>query len=228
MNFNSRYFKPGKVGDAFSDFVAILLGVPQGSVLGPLFFLLFINDLGFFINNVIAKLFADDTSFFSSGNDLDKLIITFSKTYELLMEWCSFNRIDLNVDKIFVMIITRKRIKIPDQIILNGVAIKVVKQFKLLGVILDDKMSFSKYVSSICIKINYRLYSIKKLFYLSTAIKIQFYKTFILPYFDYCIPLAIYYSSTVLQKLCNCYNMWLCKLFNSTKQDKFNFSQNDP
>ena len=72
------------------------------------------------------------------------------------------------------------------------------------------------------------MYSIKKLFYLSTAIKIQFYKTFILPYFDYCLSLAIYYSSTVLQKLCNCYNMCLCKLFNSTKQDKFNFSQNDP
>ena len=127
------------------------------------------------------------------------------------------------------MIITRKRIVIPDTIVLNGVSIKVVRQFKLLGVILDDKMLFNKHIASICIKINFRLYSIKKLFYLATSVKkVQFFKAFILPYFDYCLSLSIYYSKAVLQKLCNCYNMCLCKLFNSTKQDKFNFYENEP
>jgi len=225
--FSDRFLKI-KVGDCLSDLIALLLGVPQGSVLGPLFFLIFINDLPFFINNVIAKLFADDTTFFAAGENLDKLISTFSLTFKLLMEWCQFNRIDLNVDKTYLMVITRKRIVIPDTIVLNGVSIKVVRQFKLLGVILDDKMLFNKHIASICIKINFRLYSIKKLFYLATSVKVQFFKAFILPYFDYCLSLSIYYSKAVLQKLCNCYNMCLCKLFNSTKQDKFNFYENEP
>ena len=81
-------------------------------------------------NNVIAKLFADDTTFFEAGENLDKLFSTFSLT-----------------------------------ILLNGVSIKVVRKFKLLGVILDDKILFNKHIASIYIKINFRLYSIKKLFY---------------------------------------------------------------
>ena len=111
---------------------------------------------------------------------------------------------------------------------LNGVSIKVVRKFKLLGVLLGDKMLFNKHIASICIKINFRLYSIKKLFYLATSVKVQFFKAFILLYFDYCLSLSIYYSKAVLQKLCNRYNMCLCKLFNSTKQDKFNFCENEP
>jgi hypothetical protein len=125
------------------------------------------------------------------------------------------------------MIITRKRIDFPIEINFDGISIKVVKQFKLLGIIIDDKMLFSKYIASICLKVNYKLYSIKKLFYLSTSVKVQFFKAFILPYFDYCLSLSIYYSKSVVQKLCNCYNMCLVKLFNSTKNDKFIFNDED-
>ena len=166
--FSDRFLKT-KVGDCLSDLIALLLGVPL--------------HLTFLINNVIVKLFADDTTFFAAGDNLDKLISTFSLTFKLLMEWCQFNRIDLNVDKTYLMVITRKRIVIPDTIVLNGVSIKVVRQFKLLGVILDDKMLFNKHIASICIKINFRLYSIKKLFYLAISVKVQFFKAFILPLF---------------------------------------------
>ena len=87
----------------------------------------------------------------------------------------------------------------------------MVRQFKLLDVILDDKMLFNKHIASICIKINFRLYSIKKSKNNSSK-------------HSYChiLIIACLYQFTI-QKLCNCYNMCLCKLFNSTKQDKFNF-----
>jgi hypothetical protein len=58
------------------------------------------------------------------------------------------------------------------------------------------------------------MFSIKRLFYLCTSVKIQFFKTFILLYFDYSLSLIIYFPSTVYQSLCNCFNLCLFKLFN--------------
>ena len=57
------------------------------------------------------------------------------------------------------------------------------------------------------------MYSIKRLFYLCTSVKIQFFKTFILPYFDYCLSLIIYFPTAAYQSLCNCFNLCLFKFF---------------
>ena len=65
------------------------------------------------------------------------------------------------------------------------------------------------------------------LFYMPTSVKVQFFKTFVLPYFDYCLTLSIYYTKTLIQKVCNCYYLALSKLFNSTKTDKFNFANSN-
>ena len=95
-------------------------GVPQGSVLGPLFFLLFINDLPFIIE-LICKMFADDTTLYESDIDLDTLISSFKKKLEPFIEWCKFNKLDINN-------------KLPKEIEVNGVMARVVESFKLLGV----------------------------------------------------------------------------------------------
>ena len=63
-----------------------------------------------------------------------------------------------------------------------------------------------KYTSDIRITINRKLFTIKRLFYLSTSVEIQFFKTFILPYFDYCLSLLIYFPKYTIQKLRNCFN----------------------
>ncbi len=56
------------------------------------------------------------------------------------------------------------------------------------------------------------MYSIKRLFFLCTSVKIHFFKTFILPYFDYCLSLIINFPSSAYQSLNNCFNLCLCKL----------------
>jgi hypothetical protein len=115
------------------------------------------------------------------------------------------------------MFVTNKRVTLPKTVILSGCQVEVVNSFKLLGVTIDNKLQFTDYVSLVCKSINTKLYSIKRLFYLATSVKIQFFKSFILPYFDYCCSLFIYFPKVMLQKLSNLYYMCLFKLF------KFNF-----
>ena len=74
-----------KIKDTFSDLLLNLLGVPQGSVLGPLFFIIFINDLAFLLKDLMAKLFADDTTLIDPHENMDVLINKFKKKLEILI-----------------------------------------------------------------------------------------------------------------------------------------------
>jgi hypothetical protein len=80
-----------------------------------------------------------------------------------------------------------------DKITINSkIQIAIVDKFKLLGVVLDNKLGFSNTVAEIATKVNRKIHCIKRLFYLSTNVKLQLFKTFLLPYFDYCLTLTIY------------------------------------
>ena len=100
----------------------------------------------------------------------------------------------------------------------NNVDIEVVSSFKLLGVTIDNKFKFHKYISMTCGRISNQLHSIKRLFFLPLATKIQFFKTFILPLFDYCLSLSIYNAKYIIAKFFNSYYIKMTKLF------KFNFA----
>ena len=96
---------------------------------------------------------------------------------------------------------------------MNGSTIAVVSSFKLLGVTLDNKLKFDMFTSELRKKILVKMYSIKKLHQLCYSVKLQFFKSFVLPYFEYCSTLSIYFTKTALQRMCNCFNMCMLKLF---------------
>ena len=205
-----------KLGDVKSSLLQISLGVPQGSILGPLLFKIFINDIVFFIK-LLAKLFADDTTLYNNYDpktfSIQLAIEDFKKSLGPLLEWCEFNRLDINWDKTHFMFISYRKQVFPEFIEVLGNRILVVDEFKLLGITLDNTLNFCKHVSNTLKAINSKLFSIKRLFFLPLAVKIQFFKTFILPYFDYCFSLCIYFPKYVLQNLQNHYYFCLFKLF---------------
>jgi hypothetical protein len=109
-----NYFKNRKqsvkLGNEFSYLLDIKLGVPQGSILGPLLFSIFINDLPFFIK-LKSKLFADDTTLYDivdirNNISLDIAIKNFLRNLEPFLEWCMYDKLDINFKETFFMFIS--------------------------------------------------------------------------------------------------------------------------
>jgi hypothetical protein len=125
-----------------SQFLNIKLGVPQSSVLGPLFFIIFINDLPFFLIKILSKFFADDTTLLFHGGTIDSVISSFKLGLKQIIEWCDYNRLFINWSKTFIMFVHNKRIITPTCLDCEGIHLTAVTQFKLLGFIIDQKLDF--------------------------------------------------------------------------------------
>ena len=136
-----------KIDDILSNLADLLLRIAQGSCLGPLFFVIFINDLPRFLKNILSKLFADDTTLIFSGNTLNVVKERMKVDFMQLNEWCKHNRLHINCSKTFIMYITNKRVVIPKSILINNQKINVVDKFRLLGVLVDNKIKFDTYVA---------------------------------------------------------------------------------
>ena len=156
-NYFTNRFQTVKYDNKKSPLMSINLGVPQGSVLGPLFFLIMINDLAF-ISDLMCKMFADDTTMCDSDKDLTTLINRFVVNLKPVLEWCEFNKLDLNWSKTYCMFVTNKRVKLPNEITIYSkivdnkfiaTKVKVVSSFKILGVTLDNKLNFLEHCSNI-------------------------------------------------------------------------------
>lgn len=115
-----------------------------------------------FLKNLKSVLFADDTTLSKSGTNLVNLLINFKEELQCLDCWCKHNRLDINWSKTFFMFVTNKQITLPPVIEFNNSQIEVVSSFKLLGVTINNKLNFAKYVGDVKKEANKKLYSIKE------------------------------------------------------------------
>lgn len=173
----------------FSSFRTIDCGVPQGSVLGPILFSLYINDLHTVLKHCVCHLFADDVQLYlKQGTDNVRYAIELIN-YDLnrIQEWALNNCLILNANKSLAMIITRSKVVIDSIIKINGEHIPIVTRAKVLGLWINKKLNWIDQVHSVknkvygCLR---NLWSVSS--YLPTNKRIMLVKTLLLPHFLHC------------------------------------------
>lgn len=138
------------IKDSCSPYLPINVGVPQGSILGPLLFLMYINDF----SNCSTKLsfihFADDTTVFIKGNNLPNLLAEVNCEMINVENWLCANKLSLNIDKTSFMVHSSKKISVPAMSIsIRDMQVKYVTSAKFLGVIIDDTLKFKDHIKQV-------------------------------------------------------------------------------
>ena len=164
-------------------------GVPQGSILGPLLFLLFVNDLPLHTNAMI-DLYADDATVYEISKSKEEIERKLQIAVLEIASWCKKNGMVINVDKTKAMLITtrqrRRRIDDNIQIFLNDFQLSNVQKEKVLGVEIDNDLLWGEHVRKIARKMSTNIWLLSKIKgYLSKEHRLTYYKSYIQPHLDY-------------------------------------------
>ena len=178
-----------EINDTKSDKRDVLIGVPQGSILGPLLFLIAISDLPRSAE-FISLLYADDTTLNLIGDDLNMLVKKANSFLEKTVEWCYANKMTLHPNKTKWMIFSHSDTK--EKLILQGIEIERIQDnssFKLVGVHIDPKLTWKSHINHIRNKIGQAMsLIIRSKNTLPKNIKILLYKALIQSQLEYCLP----------------------------------------
>ena len=198
----------------------ITCGVPQGSVIGPLFFILYVNDIQSAIRGSRTQLYADDTVIYAAGEDKVAAARKLQPALNQFSSWCKANKLTLNAAKTKLMVFgTRYKVKKSRDVVVRvgGTPLQVVPSYKYLGFTLDSTLSFNGHVKTVSAIVAYKaslLAKIRK--FLTDSVAMKIYKSMIVPYFDYGDVLYNQASQEGLDKLQRLQNKCLkiCKGYN--------------
>lgn len=194
--------------DAVSSEININIGLPQGTILAPLLFILYINDIKSCLKYCKIRLFADDALLMVSDGNINNAMKMMQEDIDNLYVWLCQNKLKLNITKTKFMILTRNHVNVDNCVLkIKNDNIERVNVIKYLGVMIDDKLNFDEHLNYIRIKIAKKIGILSR----STKLlhknyKIKVYNSIILPHFLYC-PSILFLLSTsqmdTLQKLQN-------------------------
>ena len=191
-----------KINGVVSDWLSLSKGVPQGSIIGPVLFNVFINDLYYTITGSKLLNYADDNTLSVSAPSKHEMIQRLQTESLKAIEWFDCNKMEANTNKFQAITLKPDRDCEADKITLNDTDITPSESVKLLGVLLDKNLNFNDQIRSVCLKTSAQLNVLQRLARnLDFASRMAIFKTFIASHFNYCSLVWHFCGKTNTQKL---------------------------
>eukprot|EP00916_Digyalum_oweni_P023199 GHVL01038522.1.p1 GENE.GHVL01038522.1~~GHVL01038522.1.p1 ORF type:complete len:351 (+),score=4.48 GHVL01038522.1:49-1101(+) len=173
VSFFTSYLSDRKqavyLNGSYSSQGTVKCGVPQGSILGPLLFGLYINDLPLHLKqeNAVLDLFADDSTLHSSNTDINLIRKVLQESIANINDWCNCNRMALHPKKTKSMLITTRqkhqRQPLSLDLMHGTVSIAQVHQHRVLGVVIDDELNWRSHIDTVYKRVSRNLFLLNKL-----------------------------------------------------------------
>ena len=196
-----------RFGDVVSSEKSVDIGVPQGSILGPLLFILYINDLALEIKSCKFHFFADDTIVYLSKKELPSLVELVNEELKGIGNWLASNKLKLNVKKTKCMLLGKETkhqewMSAGYSVEIENEQIDLVNTMKYLGIVVDRKLNFSDHVDYMCKKIAKKLGVLGRLSkFISMYSRKLVYNAIVLPHFYYCGTILSMINCTGISRL---------------------------
>ena len=202
-SYSKRRKQNVTINNTTSTFHSILSGVAQGSILGPILFNVFINDLFFFLNKSDLHNFADDNIISAVATKVKELLTNLEKESEIAVNWFKDNNMIVNPDKFQSMILEKdKHSSEPYFINVGEAQIKSEPSVNLLGAEIDQKLCFDKHIFTLCQKAAGQLNAIGRISkYLHKKWKEPIINGFVNANFNYCPLVWHFWSAKSVQKI---------------------------
>ena len=170
-----------------SSLKSVKLGVPQGSILGPLLFLFYITDLPNISKKIKLMLYADDTAIFFESKQINELQQIIEEATPHICLWLQMNKLSLNTDKTVFQLYTNTAAENSLTVRLNNVEIKNENIVKYLGMYLDSNMNWSSHIDHLSVTLSRNIGIISRSrYFLNKQSLLLLYNALVLPYISYC------------------------------------------
>jgi hypothetical protein len=204
LNGRKQYVQ---IGTSTSNTQTITCGVPQGSILGPLLFLIYVNDITVVSRIFDIIMFADDTNLFIKDRNMECLVKNTNDELSKISKWFKLNKLSLNIKKTSFILFQSKKRNIPDKldIRIDNIKIEQVKKTKFLGVIINETLTWDDHIFTIKQKVQKNIgiiHRIKK--NVPSCTLPLLYQTLVHPYLEYCNIVWAIHRGSMLNNLFKC------------------------